>query len=470
MSPARVFISHSHEDVGAAHALAAALENRGLSTWIAPRDIPGGAQYNEAIPVAIQGSGAVALILSRPAMESAHIQSEVSLAFANRSRMFVFAVDPSLDYASLPTGWKYFLALAQLKPYQSADESAAEIQATLGSPDAAAVAPLRESSELASEARTRVDLGEALTGLRAKPEIAELVGRVVALTGAVHEYVRASRYLSLRSHQGDPVAVYVNAAWLSLAMEPDRARSLMGRGIGTLERQHGRRHFVKVGASELSDPGTMAAVEEVVLDLLGYVPPATPSAAKPVGGILIGQVDDLTDVEFRPDTDRHLMVVSEESKLTRDFVTGLAHAIAAARPDATIYCVGGSFDLPEHRAVVVQRGAVDQLLDHLVVQPAGSVRECFLICADVRDISLTAKYRLKNEDLGPDCHLILGWQVDRDGKFNECEPCLDVMSRGAARLDLQRRTGSYRPAGSPRSEPAVRVASRLVSPAPGING
>ena len=56
MVPNRIFISHSSRYANEAEQLVSHLESRGLSCWLAPRDIPGASVYAEALVDGIDGA------------------------------------------------------------------------------------------------------------------------------------------------------------------------------------------------------------------------------------------------------------------------------------------------------------------------------------------------------------------------------------------------------------------------------
>ena len=62
--PHDVFLSYASTDRPAADAICAALEARGIRCWIAPRDVPAGADWGEAILTAIGRAHAMVLVLS----------------------------------------------------------------------------------------------------------------------------------------------------------------------------------------------------------------------------------------------------------------------------------------------------------------------------------------------------------------------------------------------------------------------
>src|SRR5437868_1045022 len=77
-----VFISHLPEQRDVADAACAALEQRGLACWIAPRDLPPGRDYAASIAEAIGASRLFLLIFSAETNASAAALREVEQAGA----------------------------------------------------------------------------------------------------------------------------------------------------------------------------------------------------------------------------------------------------------------------------------------------------------------------------------------------------------------------------------------------------
>lgn len=75
-----IFISHSSKDKPIADAVCATFEANGMRCWIAPRDVPPGAAWGEAIVGAIQASRVMVLIFSENANTSGQIAREVECA------------------------------------------------------------------------------------------------------------------------------------------------------------------------------------------------------------------------------------------------------------------------------------------------------------------------------------------------------------------------------------------------------
>ena len=78
--PHDVFLSYASADRAAADAVCAALEARGIACWMAPRDVPAGADWGEAILTAIGRAHAMVLVLSRQTAGSVHVRNEVVTA------------------------------------------------------------------------------------------------------------------------------------------------------------------------------------------------------------------------------------------------------------------------------------------------------------------------------------------------------------------------------------------------------
>lgn len=75
-----VFITHAVEDKKIANLVCEALESNGIKCWIAPRDVPYGMNFEEAIVDAICGSKLMILILSTHSNNSPHVKREIQNA------------------------------------------------------------------------------------------------------------------------------------------------------------------------------------------------------------------------------------------------------------------------------------------------------------------------------------------------------------------------------------------------------
>jgi hypothetical protein len=72
-----IFISYSSVDKNVADAVVAALENRGIRCWYAPRDIGAGTDWGESITDAISNSALMLLIFSENSNKSKRVLDEI---------------------------------------------------------------------------------------------------------------------------------------------------------------------------------------------------------------------------------------------------------------------------------------------------------------------------------------------------------------------------------------------------------
>jgi serine/threonine protein kinase len=87
--PARkeAFLSYASPDGTAAHELCRLLEERGVNCWIAPRDVPLGADYGDAIIAALEETHTTLLLLSEHSNASTHVRHEIERATSKRKRV-----------------------------------------------------------------------------------------------------------------------------------------------------------------------------------------------------------------------------------------------------------------------------------------------------------------------------------------------------------------------------------------------
>jgi hypothetical protein len=83
-----VFISYAQEDKILADAVCAKLEAHTIRCWIAPRDIPPGKHFPEAIIEGIEGGTVVVVIFSSHANRSPHVMRELTNA-VNKGRIII---------------------------------------------------------------------------------------------------------------------------------------------------------------------------------------------------------------------------------------------------------------------------------------------------------------------------------------------------------------------------------------------
>ena len=88
-----VFISYKAEEFDDALWVKEQLEAAGISCWMAPMSIRGGASYAEEIPQGIRGSRVFVLILSEKAQQSKWVPRELDQAINCRKVILPFALD-----------------------------------------------------------------------------------------------------------------------------------------------------------------------------------------------------------------------------------------------------------------------------------------------------------------------------------------------------------------------------------------
>jgi hypothetical protein len=128
-----VFVSHSHQDAPAAELVVQALEKRGVTCWIAPRDVPPGGSYAESILNAIEGASCFVLIYSENSNVSSHVLREVERALKFDLNIVPIRFDDSapsksLDYLLATVHW---LAIAPDSRDRSIVKAAEQIAASL---------------------------------------------------------------------------------------------------------------------------------------------------------------------------------------------------------------------------------------------------------------------------------------------------------------------------------------------------
>ncbi len=104
------FVSYASADEEKAYQLCQSLEEQGIGCWIAPRDVPPGADYGEAIIRAIEGTKAALLLLSRQSNASIHVTHEVERATSKRKRVIPVRLEdvkpsPSLELHLATAQW-----------------------------------------------------------------------------------------------------------------------------------------------------------------------------------------------------------------------------------------------------------------------------------------------------------------------------------------------------------------------------
>lgn len=101
-----VFLSHSSKDKPIADKVCQFLEEKGLSCWIAPRNIVPGSDWAASISTAITASKVFLLIYSENSAASSQVGRELSLA---ESKDDVFVVPYKVDETELSGSFEYYL-------------------------------------------------------------------------------------------------------------------------------------------------------------------------------------------------------------------------------------------------------------------------------------------------------------------------------------------------------------------------
>jgi hypothetical protein len=104
----RVFVSYSSPDVAKADAIRKALEDAGLTCWIAPRDLEAGTQWGAGIVQAIQHCEAVVVVFSEAANKSPQVAREMELSVANRKPLIPIRVANDMPTDDM----QYFLGVS----------------------------------------------------------------------------------------------------------------------------------------------------------------------------------------------------------------------------------------------------------------------------------------------------------------------------------------------------------------------
>lgn len=83
-----IFLSHGSDDKAEANEITRYLEERGLTVWIAPRDVRPGVDYSEALQEAIEASTAFIVLVTEKANKSPYVRVETEMAFSLHKPIF----------------------------------------------------------------------------------------------------------------------------------------------------------------------------------------------------------------------------------------------------------------------------------------------------------------------------------------------------------------------------------------------
>jgi hypothetical protein len=163
-----VFISYSSKDAALAEELDELLRGSGTDTWIAPREILGGAAFPERIVDGITRTSALVVLVTASAAASRHVSLELNLAISLGKRILPLRIDKIAPSGNL----QYLLALSQWLDVErplagSADLLIAEVNRLLddgrpvGGPDTTLRGPASSVAQLHAE-RDAMVLGQCL--------------------------------------------------------------------------------------------------------------------------------------------------------------------------------------------------------------------------------------------------------------------------------------------------------------------
>lgn len=93
MKPSRIFITHSSHDSDTATKIRDYLEVNGIHCWMAPRDIPVGAEWAEAILDGIENASGMLLVFSSNSNNSSQVRREIERAIHNSIPIFPVRIE-----------------------------------------------------------------------------------------------------------------------------------------------------------------------------------------------------------------------------------------------------------------------------------------------------------------------------------------------------------------------------------------
>ena len=102
-----VFISHASENQDEANELVALIEAKGVTAWIAPRDVRPGLDYSEELQRAIENCTAFVVLVTEMANASPYVRAETEMAFSCHKPMLPVRF---ADIAAAP-GLAFFLKI-----------------------------------------------------------------------------------------------------------------------------------------------------------------------------------------------------------------------------------------------------------------------------------------------------------------------------------------------------------------------
>src|SRR5438046_3073748 len=106
---ADIFVSYASPDRDVAFRIVSFLEEHGITCWVAPRDVPPGVEYGQAIIDGISQSRALVLILSDQSNESQFVRKEVERAVSKTKPVLPVRIREVTPSGSL----EFFISSAQ---------------------------------------------------------------------------------------------------------------------------------------------------------------------------------------------------------------------------------------------------------------------------------------------------------------------------------------------------------------------
>ncbi len=242
-----VFLSYASHDGATAQRICDYLEGVGVPVWMAPRDVPAGALYADAIVRAITACRTLVLVLSQDSVDSSHVGKEIERASSKRKPVIAFR----LDAAELTPSLEYFLSESQWIDARQSLESAlpklAEGIRRLGAAGPAVPGPRSAPAPLPP---MRSPPGSR-AGMRALVATAAVV---TALLGAWYIAVKAGWY-----HKAQPAPAMTAAPGAADAPATAARKSIAVLPFTDLSEKKDQEYF----SDGLSDE---------LIDLLGKVP------------------------------------------------------------------------------------------------------------------------------------------------------------------------------------------------------
>src|SRR5215216_3659105 len=104
-----IFVSYASPDRDVAFRIVGFLEEQGITCWVAPRDVPPGVEYGQAIIDGIEQSRALVLILSDQSNDSQFVKKEVERAVSKTKAVLPVRIREVTPSGSL----EFFISTAQ---------------------------------------------------------------------------------------------------------------------------------------------------------------------------------------------------------------------------------------------------------------------------------------------------------------------------------------------------------------------